>query len=106
MDSINLPFLLVNFLLVVDPLLPLVLLILPSPILLLFPSPTRLAIQLTWDTNTVFVIQINGRTNCPLNKEFIHTLTKKNSDTYGIQTSGSGARNYCYQLVRSRGMAT
>jgi len=38
MDSINLPFLLVNFLLVVDPLLPLVLLILLSPILLLFFS--------------------------------------------------------------------
>ena len=56
MDSINLPFLLVNFLLVVDPLLPLVLLILPSPILLLFffPSTTRLAIQLTWDINTGF----------------------------------------------------
>jgi len=56
MDSINLPFLLVNFLLVTDPLLPLVLLILPSPILFLFffPSPIRLTIQLTWDISTGF----------------------------------------------------
>lgn len=36
MDSINLSFLLVNFLPVVDPLLPLVVLILPSLLLLLF----------------------------------------------------------------------
>jgi hypothetical protein len=55
MDSINLPFLLVNFLLVADPLLYLVLLILLSPILfILFPSPARLAMQLTWDINRGF----------------------------------------------------
>jgi hypothetical protein len=107
MDSINLPFLLVNNLLVVDLLLPLVLLSLPFPILLLFfHSPNRLAIQLTWDINTGFCYSNKCRTTCPLNKEFMHTQTKKNSDKYGIQTSYCSARTYCYQLVRSYGMTT
>jgi len=104
----NLPFLLVNFLPVVDPLLPLVLLILPSPILLLLFSllPPVWLYNLLGTLIQVFVIQINGMTTCPLNKEVIHTVTKKNSDKYGIQTSDSSARTHCYQLVRSHGTTT
>jgi len=41
-----------------------------------------------------------------IKNSYVHTLTKKNSDKYVIQTSGSSARTYCYQLVRSHGMPT
>jgi hypothetical protein len=68
MDSINLPFLLINSLLVVHPLLPLVLLILPSPNLLhfFFPSPNHLVTHLTGDMNTSLCYSNKWQDHLPL----------------------------------------